>query len=174
MTEGPVIDKNQFFKVIHFNLGYLDFAIKLTRVIEVVTMQKIRKIPGAPEFVEGVINLRGDITVVVDLRKLFLIGGTLETQPKILVFSLNDKGIGFIVDNVSQILRKNQEDILDPPPVVIKGLEQDCIYGVFEEKGKNVLLIDLTKSLSALEAEGLDQVLKQELTYLVDRIKEQN
>ena len=82
------------------------------------------------------------------------------------------KKIGFVVDSVSRILEKNPGNILPPPPVILKGLAPECLFGIFEEKNNNVLFLDLNKSFSSIEEEGLNQVLQQELSLLIDYINE--
>ncbi len=162
----------QSFKALLFALGNIDFAIQLSKVTEIIRMTEIRKVPRVPIFVEGVIHLRGRIIIIVNLRKLFMIKGKPSKNSKIIIFSIDEKQIGFIVDDVSKIVQKNSKDILPPPPVVIKGPVPDCIFGVIDESDKNILLLDLTRSFSALEEIGLNQALERELSFLVDQIND--
>lgn len=160
------------YKVLRFSLGEVDFAIKLSNVNEIINMTEIRKIPRSPAFIDGVIHLRGNIIIIVDLRKLFRIVPGSQKKPKIIIYSMKKKQVGFIVDDVSRIVQKNSEDILPPPPIIIKGPTAGCIFGIFEDLDKNVLLLELEKSFSALEEQSINEVLKQELTYLIDEINE--
>lgn len=157
-------------KILHFSMGVIDFAIKLADVSEVIKLTEIRKIPRVPVFVEGVLHLRGELIIVISLRKLLKISGHQQEKAKIIIFSMFGRKVGFIVDEVSRIIQKRKEEILPAPPVILKGPAPDCISGVIEEKGKNLLLLDLKKSLSALEEERLNQVLQRELSFLIDQI----
>ncbi len=159
-------------KILHFIMGEIDFAIRLSDVNEIVKMMDVRKIPRVPPFIEGVLHLRGDLIIVVSLRKLLNIEAELPKKPKIIIFSLYGKKIGFIVDDVVKILLKQDKQILPPPPVVLEGFATDCITGVFEEKNRNILMMDLKRSLAAMEEEGLNKVLERELTFLIDQINE--
>lgn len=151
-------------------MGNTDFAVKLSDVTEIIRMVEIRKIPRVPAYIEGVLHLRGEIIIVVNLKKLLLIVGKSIKQPKIIIFSLGDKKIGFIVDDVSKIVQKRENEILPPPPVILTGPAPDCITGVFEENEKNVLMLDLARSMSSLEEEGLNKVLERELSFLIEQI----
>jgi purine-binding chemotaxis protein CheW len=159
-------------KILHFGMGTIDFAIRLTDVNEVIKLMEIRQIPRVPVFVEGVLHLRGELIIIISLRKLLKISGRQHEKSKIIIFSMFGRKIGFIVDQVSRIIQKRREEILPPPPVILRGPAPDCITGVIEEKGKNLLLLDLKKSLSALEEERLNQVLQRELSFLIDQINE--
>lgn len=160
------------FKILHFVMGETNFGVKLSEVTEIIKMMEVRKIPRVPAFIEGVLHLRGEIVIIINLKKLLLIAGKQNKPSKIIIFSIYGKKIGFIVDDVSKIIQKRNNDILPPPPVILKGPVTDCITGVFEENMKNVLMLDLTKSLGVLEEEGLNKVLERELSFLIDQINE--
>lgn len=172
METVSLIKTDSSLKILQFNMGVTDFAIKLSDVDEVVNLMDIRKIPRVPMFIEGVLHLRGDLVIVISLRKLLRIGGKQNEKSKIIIFSMFDRKIGFIVDDVSRIIRKNEKEILPSPPVVLSGPAPECVVGVVEEKGKNLLMLDLKKSLAALEEERLNQVLQRELSLLIDRIND--
>lgn len=163
---------DKLVKILHFSIGSIDFAIRLSDVDEVVKLMDIRKIPRVPVFIEGVLHLRGDLVIVINLKKLLAVKGGYHPKSKIIIFTLFDRKIGFIVDDVSRILQKPEDQFLPPPPIILRGPAPECINGVVEEKGKNLLLLDLKKSLSALEEERLNQVLQRELSLLIDRINE--
>ena len=80
MNENTHFGTYHTFKVLYFSLGENDFAIRLSKVDEILRMTTIRKIPRVPDFIEGIIDLRGSIVVVIDLRNLFLIQGFTNQQ----------------------------------------------------------------------------------------------
>ena len=170
MNETTQQKTAQLVRILRFQLGDQDFAVKLSSVQEIVNMMSVRKIPRVPDFIEGVIHLREEIIIVVDLRKLFELEIGETTKPKIIIMSFPDKQIGFVVDDVVEIINKQNEDILEAPPVIIGGLQQNCVLGVFEENGKNIMLLDLIRSFSTLEEMGLTSVLQKELSLLIDQI----
>ena len=170
ITAAKKIDS--LLKLLHFTMGNIDFALKLSDVDEIIKLMEIRKVPRVPVFIEGVLHLRGELTIIISLRKLLKIRGDQHEKSKIVIFSMFGRKIGFIVDDVSRIIQKRNDEILPAPPVVLRGPAPDCITGVVEEKGKNLLMIDLKKSLSALEEERLNQVLQRELSFLIDQIND--
>lgn len=159
-------------KILHFSMAKTDFAIRLSDVNEVVKLTEFRKIPRVPYYVEGVLHLRGELIIIISLRKLLNISGEQNPKSKVIIFTLGDRKIGFIVDDVYRIIQKREDEILPAPPVILRGPAPDCIVGVIEEKEKNYLLLDLKKSLSTMEEERLNQVLQRELSFLIDQINE--
>ncbi len=170
ITASKKIDS--FIKILHFTVGKVDFAIRLSDVNEVTKLMEVRKIPRVPVYVEGVLHLRGELIIILSLRKLLKISGERSPRSKVIIFTLFGRKIGFEVDDVSRIIQKREDEILPAPPVILKGPAPDCIVGVIEEKAKNYLMIDLKKSLSAMEEERLNQVLQRELSFLIDQINE--
>lgn len=172
MDTAIISQREVSHKVLLFSIGEINFAIRLSDVSEIIKLSEVRKIPRVPGFIEGVLHLRGEIIIVISLRKLLLVKGSSQKKAKIIVFSMQGRKVGFIVDDVTRIVQKSENDILPPPPVILSGPAPDCITGVIEEKDRNILIIDLKKSLSALEEEGLNQVLERELSFLIDQINE--
>jgi purine-binding chemotaxis protein CheW len=172
-TSTPNILKvESSFKILHFLMGDIDFAIRLSDVNEIVKLTGIRKIPRVPSFIEGVLHLRGELVVIVSLRKLLNVEGESPEKSKIIILSLFDKKIGFIVDEVTKILQKQENEILPPPPVVLKGLAPDCMIGVFKENNRNILMLNLKRTLAVIEEESINQVLQRELSFLINQINE--
>ncbi len=172
ISTSGAIKVESSFKVLHFQMDEIDFAVKLSDVNEIVKLTEIRKIPRVPSYIEGVLHLRGELIVVISLRRLLDLKGENPKKSKIIILSLYDKKIGFIVDEVAKILFKQEGEILPKPPVILKGLAPGSISGVFEEHGKNILMLDLKKSLTIIEEESINQVLERELSFLIDQINE--
>ena len=168
--KAGTLDKT--YKFLHFVLGGNHFAIRLSEVTEIIKLAQIRKIPRVADFIEGVLHLRGENVIIVNLGRLLHISETIHEKAKIIIFTLFERRIGFIVDNVTKIIQKKENEILPPPPVIIQGPAPDFITGVFEENEHNILMIDLRKSLAALEEESINQVLARELSFLIDQINE--
>ncbi|PCI29190.1 MAG: chemotaxis protein CheW [SAR324 cluster bacterium] len=162
MSVDYLSEQYESIQLICFILEDLHFAADIRNVQEIVSMMEIRKIPRSPELVEGVINLRGQIIPVVNMRKQFQMGQRENPKnSKIMIFSKGEKSIGFIVDDVSQVLRKTQSEILPAPPIMMIGIEQNCIFGMLTEGEKNTMLIDLTKAFSQRESKILEAMLAQ-------------
>jgi purine-binding chemotaxis protein CheW len=135
-----------------FSIGAVDFALDIMRIKEIVKPLKITTIPKAPRFIEGVINLRGNIIPIVDLRKRF--GVKIPESPlsseRIIIAKLNGKIIGLIVDLVTNVLSLGKSDI-SPPPEIVKGISSQFIKGLGKVGSRLILLIDLDRILTVSE-----------------------
>jgi purine-binding chemotaxis protein CheW len=150
------MDKN--LQIVGFRVGDETFGIPIGRVREIVRVPEITAVPSAPAYIEGVINLRGKIIPVVDLRKRF---GETETQPskknRILVVELDGKLLGLIVNSASEVLKIPPSEIEAPNSFFQEG-ELSYVTGVGKHNGRLVLLLDLSKILKTGELRRLDAV----------------
>src|SRR6266545_7011909 len=133
--------------LVGFRIGEETFGVPIALVHEIVRVPEITAVPEAPDCVEGVINLRGKIISVVDLRKRF---GEKVICPskknRILVAEVGDKRVGLIVDSASEVL-KIAPDQVETPPNVFEDGELNYVTGVGKLKGRLIILIDLNKVL---------------------------
>jgi purine-binding chemotaxis protein CheW len=134
-----------------FVVGGQEYALDIMRVKEIINPLPITPVPGAPGFMEGVIELRGLILPVVDLRKRF---GLPVPPParstKYVLVTLDDKIVALVVDAVSEFLRKSPGDIA-PTPSLIPGQEARWFAGVCHHDGRIVMLLDIDKVLTTQE-----------------------
>lgn len=145
-------------QLVVFRLGNEEYGVEITQVREIIKMKEITRIPNAPEFIEGVINLRGQITTVTDLRKrLGTDGSTTNDQTRIIIVELDNSTIGMIVDSVSEVLRLSKKDI-DSTPEIVSNLETKYIRGVGKLKDRLLILLDLNKILKPSEVEELKKM----------------
>ena len=112
-------------------------------------MTEIRKVPKAPQFVEGVINLRGTIVPIIDLRKRFdLDANESKHTAKILIVELGKNQVGMIVDNVSEVMRFYTDEIEKAPPMFSSNISSQYVQGVAKLNDKLIILLDIEKLLS--------------------------
>jgi purine-binding chemotaxis protein CheW len=155
-------------QLVIFNLTNEDYGVDISAVDGIVKMQAITKVPHAPDFVEGITNLRGEVLPVVDLRKRFgLPVGEATKDTRIINIEVDDTKVGMIVDAVSEVLRVSEEDIEPPSPLVttvdsafITGIAKVDGQGPGSSEGRLVILLDLGKVLST-EEQGELQRLQQ-------------
>jgi len=134
-----------------FRIGAELYALDIMRIKEIIRPQKLTPVPKAPSFIEGVINLRGAVIPVADLRKRFDQPIGEETRKnRIVICSLVGKIIGLLVDEVTEVRRYNRGEIA-PAPQFIKGPEADYFLGVARRDEDLIMLIDLEKVLSTDE-----------------------
>lgn len=143
--------------IVGFRIGRETFGVPIELVHEIVRVPDITSVPDAPEYIEGVINLRGKIISVVDLRKRF---GEKEIaaskKNRILVAEVEDKMVGLIVDAASEVLKLPRADVDNPPNVFEEG-ELNYVTGVGKLNGRLIILIDLTKILQRGELRRLSE-----------------
>jgi purine-binding chemotaxis protein CheW len=144
-------DSNELLQLVSFKIGNEEFGINILIVQEIIKTVQITKIPNAPVFVEGIINLRGKVIPVIDLRvKLNLEKKVQDKDTRIIVLEINSKTIGFIVDEVNEVLRI-PKSITEPPPDMVTGLNSEFITAVGKLDDRLITLIDLEKVLSTDE-----------------------
>jgi purine-binding chemotaxis protein CheW len=146
-------------KYLTFQLGNEEFAIPVLRVREIMGIQEITAVPQTPDYVKGVLNLRGKVIPVVDLRLKFSLPEIEYTQrTSIIVAQIESQTrkllIGIIVDGVSEVLTIQGADIEDTPDFG-SGVEVPYILGMAKIKGKVKMLLDLNMLMTAEEMRGL-------------------
>jgi len=150
-------------QLVVFELGDESYGVDISRVQDINRMQEITEIPHAPESVVGVINLRGRVIPVIDLRKRFGLPDAVHTKDtRIVVVHLDGNLIGVIVDAVSQVLRI-PADIVEPPSPVLAGVDSRYLRGIAKLDDKLVILLDLDFVLSRREQEAISEVLAEEV-----------
>lgn len=134
-----------------FKVGSESYALDIMRIKEIIRPQKLTPIPKAPSFIEGVINLRGEVIPVADMRKRFDQPINQENRKnRIVVCSLAGRIIGLLVDEVTEVKRFSRKEI-SPSPQFIKGPQADYFLGVARSDDELIMLIDLEKVLSTDE-----------------------
>jgi purine-binding chemotaxis protein CheW len=142
-------EEEGLMQFVGFGIGKERFGVDILAVQEIIRSTEVTPVPNSPSFVEGVINLRGDIIPVIDLRKRLSLYNTDKDIEKnwILILSIGNRIVGFIVDAVTEVL-KVPEDAIDPPPgIVIAGLENQYIHGVCEIDNKLLIILDFESVL---------------------------
>ena len=143
------VQSRQEVQVVGFFIGSDEYALNIGTVREIHSMTEIRKVPKAPRFVEGVINLRGHIVPILDLRKRFDLEVKVEQQSsKILIVEIDRNLVGMIVDNVSEVMRFFADDIEKAPPVFASNIDSQYVQGVAKIEDRLIVLLDVRKLLS--------------------------
>jgi purine-binding chemotaxis protein CheW len=155
LTEGV---KGRDEQVVVFAVANEAYAVNIARVHEIIRLQQITVIPGAPACVEGVINLRGKVIPVLDLRKRFRLRADDHTRSsRIVVVEVGGQTIGLIVDGVSEVLRINS-DCIEPPSPLITGLDGRYLRGIAKMDDRLIVLLDLGQVLSEAEQQQIEAV----------------
>jgi len=152
------VDLTELLQLVSFKIGEEEFGVDILKVQEINRMLEITKVPNAPSFVEGVVNLRGRIITVVDLRsRLDMPRVDHNAKTRIVVVDLGSRTVGFIVDEVSEVLRIPR-DITEPPPPMVANVDTDYITAVGKLEDRLLILLDLDKIFSFDEESILETV----------------
>ncbi|MBN2795360.1 MAG: chemotaxis protein CheW [Clostridia bacterium] len=140
--------ENQF---VVFKLGEEKYGVDILNVSTISEYLEITRVPDAPKYVQGMINLRGDIIPVINLKKRFNIPETnVSDETRIIIYSIDGVAIGFLVDEASQVIRVDEKDI-EPTPAILRGADREYISGVGKYNGQIIILLDFSKILSEAE-----------------------
>jgi purine-binding chemotaxis protein CheW len=154
-VENTTIITEELLQLVSFKVGDAEFGVDILRVQEINKMMELTVVPNTPPFVEGVVNLRGRIIPVINLRsRLGLDEKDYDTETRIIVVDLHDKTIGFIVDEVKEVLRI-PKSITEPPPEIVSGVDSEYITAIGKLEDRLLILLDLTKVLSNKEHDQL-------------------
>lgn len=146
-------------QLVVFDLAQEAYGVDIGTVREIIRMQDVTSVPHRPDYVAGVINLRGRITPVVDLRKRFdLPQADITRDSRIVVVDIDGHDIGMIVDAVAEVLRISTTQI-EPPSYVLAAGGSDYIVGIAKLESRLVLLLDLERVLTSARADGAPELL---------------
>ena len=148
MTDYQKTASNEILQLVSFNIGEEQFGVDILKVQEINRVVNITHVPNSPNYVKGVINLRGKVIPIVDLRtRIGMERKPLDKDTRIIVVELDGKTIGFVVDSVSEVLRI-PATITEPPPVMTAGINTTYITSVAKLADRLIILLDLEKVLT--------------------------
>jgi purine-binding chemotaxis protein CheW len=157
---GSAVSDQRAGKYLAFHLGAEEFGIPVLSVREIMGLQDITAVPQTPPYVRGVINLRGKVIPVVDLRLKFGLASIEYGQrTSIIVVKVGELLMGIIVDGVSEVLNFAPGDIENTPDFG-RGIETPYILGMAKVKGKVRMLLDIDQILSNQDVTGLSGFLQ--------------
>lgn len=155
VKEQKAGDSVQILQLVTFTLGGEEYAVDILKVQEINRMKEITRVPNAPYYVEGVINLRGKVIPVVSLRKMF---GLPEEEDrmnqKIMIMDIQGTTIGLIVDTVSEVLRISA-NIVEPPPAMTYNVSTEFISGIAKLEDRLIILLDMDRLIGKEETAGM-------------------
>jgi purine-binding chemotaxis protein CheW len=145
-------------QAVTFALGSEEYGVDIAQVQEINRMVTITHVPRAPRFMEGVINLRGQLIPIIDLRTRFGMERSERTKnTRIVVTEIGNKRIGMVVDSVSEVLRIPVEQIEDAPDLVA-GVDTEYIRGVGKMGDRLIIMLDLGRVISGGEKVELQKL----------------
>ncbi len=139
-----------------FSVGSEEYAVDIMQIMEIIRPQKVTKIPNAPAIVEGVINLRGRVVPVLDLRKRFGVD-TGKADPKkarVVILKLSGRVIGAVVDEVTEVIYMKSGQI-ESTPEAVKGIDTEYLKGVGKHGDRLIVVLDIDRLLTGRELKEL-------------------
>ncbi|MEJ2695901.1 MAG: chemotaxis protein CheW [Candidatus Sulfobium sp.] len=138
-----------------FRIAGETFGIGIGRVVEIITPQEIFSIPGLPEFLAGVISVRGSVIPLIDLRRRF---GTkpVGKKERVIIVRFDKEKAGFLVDEIKEILALSPEEIT-PPPTLFKGFKTEYLDGIGKKEEGIIILLNIDNLLTSEEKIRLEE-----------------
>lgn len=158
MAELQAVEQRQYLS---FSLDAEQYALEVFKVREVLEYEKPTKMPRMPEYMRGVINLRGSVVPVVDLRRKFglpLVEPSIETRIIVMEIAIGEDSItlGAIADRVHEVLELDSS-LIQPAPTMGKGLRSEFLKGVARQEDQLLILLDIDKIFSSEDVELLGE-----------------
>lgn len=148
---GPNRADHPVIQLVGFRLDNEDYAIAITKIQEIILMKPITRIPQVPDYIEGLINLRGSVIPIVNLRKRFgLPHRDLDDETRTIVVNVHEKTVGCVVDAVTQVIRMDR-DLVQPPPLSVLAVNHQYLSGLAKLEDRLLIILDIEKLFEAAE-----------------------
>lgn len=146
-------------QLVTFQVGGEEFGLDVFAVHEILRWQAVTPVPRAPAFVEGVLDVRGAVVPVVDLRRRFEVPDVAYTdETRIVLVDFSGERMGLVVDSVTEVLRAPETSV-SAPPAYIRGLAAEFMRGIVRHEGRLIILMDLARILTSEERIALGDAL---------------
>ncbi len=165
-TKQVVSREDNKIKLLVFTLDDEEYAVNISELQEIIPMLEITHVPNAPDFIKGILNLRGSIVVVLDLEKRFHLERKKKVkQSHIIVTEINNNRFGITVDSVKEILKVSPKEIQKTPDLIATKINADYLKGVVvlqkkKQESRLVILLDIQKLLQEKELLNIEKTFK--------------
>ena len=154
MIEERTVAENETKTFVIFRLGDEEFGVDVMNIKEIAKLSTITRVPRSPDFIEGVINLRGCLATVVNLRKRFgFVPKEIDSDSRIIIAECEGKAFGMLVDAATEVLKIPVSDIETTPEMVTTEISKEHLKGVGKVDDRLIILLDLKQVLAENENE---------------------
>ena len=155
-----MIDQEDILQLVGFRLGTKLFGVDILNVREILRDPRIIAVDGVPSFIEGVVQIRGQILPIIDPKHIFGITSTSTENEKIwvLVAQAGKRNVGYIVDSVTPIIRIKKNIVIPAPDIILQGLRSKYIKGVCETEKGLIVIVNLEHMLADDEINSVDRL----------------
>ncbi len=140
-----------------FRVGQQMYALDIMRIKEIIRPQKLTPVPKTSDCIEGVINLRGAVIPVIDLRKRFDLAPVFDRKTRVIICKISQRTIGLVVDEVTEVARYQRNEVR-PAPQFVRGKDAQFFLGICQRGDDLVMVLDLEKILSSGEKIDLENI----------------
>ncbi|MCT4508369.1 MAG: chemotaxis protein CheW [Tepidibacter sp.] len=146
-------------KYVIFKLNDEEYGVDIMKVKEVSEVKEITKVPNTPDFVDGIINIRGDVTPIINLKKRFHLAEGIEFGEisRIIVANIEGRMIGFLVDDASQVISIEDTNI-EPAPEIIAGSDKEYIEGIGKVDSRMIIILNFEDVLDEDEKNSINSI----------------
>ncbi|WP_304224950.1 chemotaxis protein CheW [Gracilinema caldarium] len=150
------------YQLVTFQLGEEHYGIDIMDVKEIVRVQDIRPIPNAPSYVEGIINLRGEIIPIINLHKRFhikkaVVGEDEELLSGFIIIDLDGMKLGVVIDKIARVVTIENEQI-QAPPQMLSGIGAEYIQGVIQNEEGYLIILDIRRLFNPKELQKINEL----------------
>lgn len=154
-TASSASSAGEFTQVVSFRLANEEYGVDIMRAQEIIMVPRITRLPEVPDYICGLINLRGRVIPVLDLRRRFgLPAKEADEQTRIIVVNVESRTIGIVVDAVTEVLRIAPEQI-EPPPTGSAGIGPEYIRGIIKRNDKLIIMLRIEEILSTISLSAI-------------------
>ncbi len=145
-------------KVIAFRLKDQEYGVDVSQVKSIERLHEVTKMPKSVDFVKGIINLRGEVTPVINLAERFGLGESETTEnSRIIIVNLGDVQAGLIVDSANDVI-DIPTDMIEPPPQILHEVDEEFVQGVAKLDNRLLVIVNLEKIFGENEIEQLEEI----------------
>jgi purine-binding chemotaxis protein CheW len=150
-SPAELLEEKAIIQLIIFVAGNEEFGVPIDAVREIIKIGMVTPIPNSPDFIKGIVNVRGEIVTAIDVKSRFCLASVNDVEPKHIVVTKQEDGLfGLIVDEVIEVLRLQKNEI-KPPPSLVTQIHKKYVNGVVAHDSRLIIILDLTSILSQKE-----------------------
>jgi purine-binding chemotaxis protein CheW len=159
VTKMKKVNGSELSRFIEFSLGNEDYAIPLLMVREVISVPDTTPIPKSPSHFLGIMNLRGQVISVVDLRKKMKVEARQDKEEAVIIVDIGGMNIGVVVDSINKVLAFSSEEVSEMPEIESQ-INTHFIFGVYKKESSLTVLLDIAKVLDIKDMEAIQDARK--------------
>ena len=158
MPKNETKTKTESIQIVGINIDDKEYAVDIKRIMEIIHYKDAASLPNSPDFIQGVIDLRGTVIPVLDLKKRLALRSQPTKPPRhMLILRLKDKAVGMVVDQVNQVYRIDK-NMIQAPQKILKSADTKFLKGIYRSEEGLVFILSVDTLLSVDEQAQLEEI----------------